>query len=93
MLPLLALLLSLPASADKLVLLSPHSDEIQNEFSAAFEQHYEAQTGRPISLEWLDVGGGTSSIMRYIKGEFVRTPQSIEIDLFFGGDVSRNRNC
>lgn len=87
LLPLLALLLSLPASADKLVLLSPHSDEIQNEFSAAFEQHYEAQTGRPISLEWLDVGGGTSSIMRYIKGEFVRTPQSIEIDLFFGGGL------
>ncbi len=72
---------------DTLVLLSPHSDEIQNEFTAAFEGHYERETGREISLEWLDVGGGTSSIMRYIKGEFGRSPEGIEIDLFFGGGL------
>lgn len=82
------LLLAAPCVAvDKLVLLSPHSDEIQNEFSAAFERHYQVQNGRPISIEWLDVGGGTSSIMRFIKGEFVRTPAGIEIDLFFGGGL------
>ena len=72
---------------DKLVLVSPHSDEIQNEFSGAFEAFYETTTGRNVSLEWLDVGGGTSSILRYIKGEFGRTPEGIQIDLFFGGGL------
>lgn len=87
---LAALLVSLGAPVwgqDKLVLVSPHSDEIQNEFSGAFEDYYRAQTGREIALEWLDVGGGTSSILRYIKGEFERTPEGIQIDLFFGGGI------
>ncbi len=69
------------------MLVSPHSDEIQNEFQAAFASHYEAQTGRTVTLEWLDVGGGTSSILRYIKGEFARQPEGIQIDLFFGGGL------
>lgn len=72
---------------ETLVLLSPHSDEIQNEFSTAFERHQREATGREIRLEWLDVGGGTSSILRYIKGEFSRTPDGIGIDIFFGGGL------
>ena len=72
---------------DKLVLVSPHSDEIQNEFGAAFETLYQEETRRSVTLEWLDVGGGTSSILRYIKGEFGRQPDGIEIDLFFGGGL------
>ncbi len=72
---------------DKLVLVSPHSDEIQNEFSGAFESHYELSTGRAVDLEWLDVGGGTSSILRYIKSEFNRQPDGIQIDVFFGGGL------
>jgi iron(III) transport system substrate-binding protein len=72
---------------DKLVLVSPHSDEIQTEFEIAFSAHYADQTGRSVSLEWLDVGGGTSSILRYIKGEFGRQPEGIQIDLFFGGGL------
>ena len=38
-------------------------------------------------MEWLDVGGGSSSILRYIKSEFRRSPEGIGIDLFFGGGV------
>lgn len=72
---------------DKLVLVSPHSDEIQNEFGGAFKTHYQAATGRTVLLEWLDVGGGTSSILRYIKSEFKRQPGGIQIDLFFGGGI------
>ena len=72
---------------DKLVLVSPHSDEIQIEFAEAFSAYYEAATSRTVALEWLDVGGGTSSILRYIKSEFSRQPDGIQIDLFFGGGV------
>ena len=75
------------SAADRLVLMSPHSDEIQNEFEAAFKPFYFQETGRDVSLEWLDIGGGTSAILRYIKSEFRRTPEGIGIDLFFGGGM------
>ena len=73
--------------ADQLVLMSPHSDEIQNEFDAAFLAYYHEKTGREVRLEWLDIGGGTSSIMRYIKSEFGRAPTGINIDVLFGGGM------
>ena len=88
-----------PVGADNLVLMSPHADEIQNEFAAAFRSHYRERTGRDVRLEWLDIGGGTSSILRYIKSEFGRSPDGIGIDLFFGGgmdphvDLAENGLC
>ncbi len=78
---------STPAAMDRLVLISPHPDGVQNEFEAAFKSHYFRLTGREIALEWLDVGGGTSSILRYIKSEFSRAPGGIGIDIFFGGGI------
>jgi len=85
----LLFLIVLPKSAhaDQLVLMSPHSDEIKNEFEAAFQTYYQENTGREMHLEWLDIGGGTSSILRYIKSEFGRVPEGIGIDLFFGGGM------
>ena len=78
---------STPAVTDRLVLISPHPDGVQNEFETAFKSHYSRLTGREIILEWLDVGGGTSSILRYIKSEFNRAPGGIGIDIFFGGGM------
>ena len=74
-------------AADRLVLISPHPDGVQNEFERAFRSHYSRLTGREIILEWLDVGGGTSSILRYVKSEFRRAPDGIGIDVFFGGGM------
>ncbi|MDP6040298.1 MAG: hypothetical protein QGG64_17230, partial [Candidatus Latescibacteria bacterium] len=73
--------------ADQLVLMSPHSDEIQNEFETAFVAYYRASTNRDVRVEWLDIGGGTSSILRYIKSEFGQSPEGIGIDIFFGGGM------
>jgi ABC-type Fe3+ transport system substrate-binding protein len=73
--------------ADQLVLMSPHSDEIQNEFEAAFVSYYRASTGNDVRVEWLDIGGGTSSILRYIKSEFGQSPDGIGIDILFGGGM------
>ena len=87
------------SQADQLVLMSPHSDEIKNEFEAAFQIYYQQKIGREMRLEWLDIGGGTSSILRYIKSEFKRSPNGIDIDLFFGGgmdpyiDLSERNFC
>ena len=76
-----------PFAMDRLVLISPHPDGVQNEFETAFKSHYARLTGRQIVLEWLDVGGGTSSILRYIKSEYRRAPGGIGIDIFFGGGM------
>lgn len=81
-------LLVFPCNADQLVLMSPHSDEIQNEFESAFVAFYQKTTGRDVRVEWLDIGGGTSSILRYIKSEFGRSPEGIGIDIFFGGGTA-----
>ena len=80
--------LILPCDADHLVLMSPHSDEIQNEFESAFVAFYQKATGRDVQVEWLDIGGGTSSILRYIKSEFGRSPEGIGIDIFWGGGTA-----
>ncbi len=81
-------LLILPCDADHLVLMSPHADEIQNEFESAFVTFYQKATGRDVQVEWLDIGAGTSSILRYIKSEFGRSPKGIGIDIFFGGGTA-----
>lgn len=85
--PLVALVWALPAQGqDRLVLISPHPEEAKREFEEAFIRHHERETGRSLALEWLDVGG-TSSILRYVKGEYERTPEGIGIDCFWGGGI------
>ena len=74
-------------AAERLVLMSPHPDGIQTEFEAGFRKHYKKETGKEVNLEWLDVGGGTGTILRYIGSEFRRSSEGIGIDLFFGGGL------
>jgi ABC-type Fe3+ transport system substrate-binding protein len=82
------LLLHAPSvlSADRLVLLSPHWEGIQDEFERAFKTHYHRETGRTVELEWMDVGG-TSEMLRFIRSEFNNKPAGIGIDIFFGGGL------
>ena len=80
-------LLSLPVlslAQDELIIISPHPEGIETEFGKNFEKWYEAQTGRTVETDWRDVGG-TSSNYRFIESEFKRVPDSIGIDIFFGG--------
>jgi len=72
------------AETDKLILISPHWEGIETEFTTAFQKSYKNETGKDVVLEWLDQGG-TSSDFRYVNSEFERNPDSINIDLFFGG--------
>ena len=69
---------------DKLVIISPHWEGIQTEFSRGFKEWYENKAGRQIKLDWID-SGGTSSNFRFIESEFQRVPDGIGLDLFFGG--------
>lgn len=39
---------------------------------------------RPVAIVWQDVGG-TSQIVRYVRARFEANPESIDVDLLFGG--------
>ncbi|MAJ72478.1 hypothetical protein CMK13_05690 [Candidatus Poribacteria bacterium] len=69
---------------DKLVIISPHWEGIEQEFNRGFESWYKEQTGRTIKMDWLDQGG-TSSDIRFIEAEYKRLKDGINIDLLFGG--------
>ena len=72
-------------AADRLVLLSPHWQGMRLEFTDAFRRHYRETAGRDVELQWLDVGGGSSDIIRYIESQFSVKPAGIGVDIVFGG--------
>ncbi len=41
--------------------------------------------GVTVQIEWRDIGGGTSQIMRYLDAQYQITPDSVGIDLMYGG--------
>ncbi|MBL9131900.1 MAG: extracellular solute-binding protein, partial [Verrucomicrobiaceae bacterium] len=53
----------------KLVILTPHTDRIREEFGQAFAAHWKATTGETLYIDWR-VPGGTSEIAMLIKSEF-----------------------
>jgi len=69
---------------NKLIIISPHWEGIRQEFTRAFKKWYKERAGVEVEIEWLDQGG-TSDDLRYVKSEFSRRPEGIDIDLFFGG--------
>lgn len=69
---------------DKLVLITPHHQNIRYEFEQAFVQYYQENFGKKVELEWRDVGGGSSSILRYLQNVYERS-DTAEIDILFGG--------
>lgn len=70
---------------ETLKILSPHWEGIKYEASQGFESYMKRNFNRTVTLEWLDVGGGTSEMLRFIEGEFKRSPSGIGIDILFGG--------
>jgi len=70
------------AGADTLVIYSPHSKEIQQEFTEAFQGWYQAETGREVAVSWPDAGGGTD-ILKRLEDKF-RTGR-YDVDLVYGG--------
>ncbi len=72
--------------SEKLILISPHWEGVRREFGRAFSEWTVQRLGHRTELEWLDIGG-TSDGIRYVKSEFTRSPQGINVDLFFGGGV------
>jgi iron(III) transport system permease protein len=75
------------AEGDEVVIVSSHWEGIKKELGDGFKRQWRADTGRDITLRWLDIGG-TSDIIKYIRGQFKQTQGAgIGIDIVFGGGV------
>ena len=83
---LLALLfpISVSAQTDEIVAVSPHWEGIKEEFERGFSSSYKQETGRDVTIRWLDIGG-TSDIVKYLKNQHKAHPGELGIDLIFGG--------
>jgi ABC-type Fe3+ transport system substrate-binding protein len=79
-----ALLGSLLHAESVVIVLTPHPEEIRQEFETGFRKWHEARHGGPVRIEWRDVGG-SGEAQRFVESEFASKPSGIGIDVFFGG--------
>ncbi|TVQ61187.1 MAG: extracellular solute-binding protein [Phycisphaerales bacterium] len=86
-----------PANAARLVVVTPHNEQIRYEFGRAFSVWHEREHGVPVVIDWR-VPGGTSEIRRLLEAQYtraIRTGHIVEgqpapvglmpYDLLFGG--------
>ena len=57
------------SAPERLVIITPNSEQIKYEFEQAFRKWYREHRGRDIMLDWRSPGG-TSDIVKYIKDRF-----------------------
>jgi len=56
-------------SSRKLVIVTPHNEQIRYEFEFAFEDWHEQTYGEPVDVVW-SVPGGTSEIRRMLLAQW-----------------------
>ena len=74
------------APVEELVIVSSHWEGMRREFEWGFQEEYKKSTGRDVSIRWLDLGG-TSDIVKYLKGQYQRDPNNVGVDLMFSGGI------
>ena len=57
--------IEIPDDATKLVIVSPHNEQIRYEFGRAFELWHVEEHGEPVNVVWA-TPGGTSEIRRML---------------------------
>lgn len=87
-----------PANAERLVIVTPHNEQIRYEFERAFSAWHEDQFGTPVAIDWRQPGG-TSEIRKQLTSQYITAlrdgvispdgnmapGQSMVYDLMFGG--------
>jgi spermidine/putrescine-binding protein len=78
-----------PSEAAKVIIISPHNEQIRHEFGRGFTSWHEDKYGDPAQVIW-SVPGGTSEIRRMLISQYkhaLETGKSPggEADLVFGG--------
>lgn len=71
-------------SPHNLVIISPNRKSVQQEFIPRFEEYYKKKYSTEVKVAWLDQGGASDD-HRFIVSRFEKNPQSIGIDIFWGG--------
>ena len=66
-----------------LVVLTPHTDKIKDEFKRAFGEWHQQRHGAPAVIEWRSVGGGTQA-KQFILQQYGQTDSS-GMDIYWGG--------
>ena len=72
---------------EKLIIITPHPKRVVTEFENSFIDYYKKKFNKTISLEFLDLGG-TSDDLKFIKSEFSKNKEGINVDIFWGGGVA-----
>jgi ABC-type Fe3+ transport system substrate-binding protein len=75
---------SLSQAESVVIVLTPHPEEIRQEFETGFSKWHQARYSEPVRIEWRDVGG-SGEAQRFVESEFASKPSGIGIDVFFGG--------
>ena len=68
----------------KLVVISPHNTDIETEYEEAFSLFHAVHYGEKVDIEWRDVGGGGSAILRHLLNVYGSSDRS-GIDIVWGG--------
>ncbi|NLF30552.1 MAG: extracellular solute-binding protein [Planctomycetes bacterium] len=66
-----------------LIVVSPHTEPVQDEFERGFNAWHQARYGTPVRVEWRDIGG-TAQITSYVRTQYEHSGSS-GLDVFFGG--------
>jgi ABC-type Fe3+ transport system substrate-binding protein len=69
---------------ETLVVISPNNNNIQQEFEKAFSLYYALEQGKRVEIEWREVGGGSNSILSYLRNVYSES-DTAKIDVVWGG--------
>jgi len=77
------------SDAKKVIIITPHNEQIRHEFSIGFSKWYKEKFGEDAEVVW-SVPGGTSEIRRILQSQYthaIETGKTIggDADLVFGG--------
>jgi ABC-type Fe3+ transport system substrate-binding protein len=73
-------------AAEEIVVISPHSDEIKDETARAFAAWHQQHYGRAVTIRWIETGGGTSQMIRYLEAQY-KSNSTAGIDVLYGGGI------
>ncbi|MGB2821416.1 MAG: ABC transporter substrate-binding protein, partial [Phycisphaerae bacterium] len=68
----------------ELQVVSPHNENILDEFQSAFSIHHAVEHGKRVHIDWRDVGGGSTAVLQYLRNVYARS-ESAGIDVVWGG--------
>lgn len=71
-------------AADKLVILSSQRKDMQTEILSGFKESYQKTVGRPVEVDWIDVGGPFESV-KFLRSRFREAGKNVDIDILWGG--------